>query len=201
MYKSNAFFSLGCGIGYGYLHRIPVRTAPLANKTPTVTSATTNVSTVKSDITAETSKESPVTISFPTHPTPSTTINTLPMENMPVDQQMPPGLLPSSLVSISLTSASTVPQIPSAVTSYNSTPPLVLPKTTPPVNFNLTSTSHSMVHPTNKWTHPPHPVSLGGATTVQASHFPPNSGLNTVMPGGVLPLAATSKRNLLQLKF
>ncbi|KAK6625194.1 hypothetical protein RUM43_005485 [Polyplax serrata] len=174
--------SLGCGIGYGYLHRIPVRTAPVSNKSTTVLST----NTVKSDVRSEGQAKPPVSEVFPIQAV-NPQINLTPHPTVPSLDQTPNVLAsfnPSTLLTnppVTDEGAAGQNPLPPVLapsfppsTGMLSGPPLNLPKTTPMINPYSSSASHLTSNPPYKWAQPPpHPATLGGATTVQTSNFSP----------------------------
>ena len=206
---------MGCGIGYGYLHRIPVRTIPSLNmpSDTSIPSKTESSSFNESNLQASkpVSSQATTTLSqnipqqalsnltnvptpnseFLSSPPVSDFLKTSPpvseyLKSPPVSEFLPPPPV-STYIS---TFNSSVPQYSGPV--FVSTP-LPVPKTTPPINPYINTASHTSTHPSYNWMQTPHPATLGGATTIQTNNFASSGNSASTVPGGVIPAVTSSK--------
>lgn len=217
--------SLGCGIGYGYLHRIPIRTGPLDAPKESITKEPPKSSTPSPAQPSWASNLQQPTVSLTQPAITTAQITTSPSVLSPSPQ---PSHVTSTPVTFNQTTptftpASTIPPPSSTFSPQFSSPPLTTSPFPPisqppptglqssPINpYSMSSVSQSLPHGSYNWNQSPHPANLGGATTVQSSNYPPRSGVPTVgVSSGVLPsmsttattIATTSKSFYMVLHF
>lgn len=194
---------MGCGIGYGYLHRIPIRTGPLDAPQESISKEPPKSTTPNPAQPSWASNYQQPTVSFAPVPQPTSQITTSPSQ--PTVQTS--AITPVSFNQSTTPVASPIPAPaytppatfapPSLQSSYSSTsppPPPTSGQSSSPVNpYSMSSMSQSLPHGTYNWNQSPHPTSLGAATTVQSSNFPPRSGVPTAgVSSGVLPSIPTT---------
>lgn len=183
---------MGCGIGYGYLHRIPVRTSASEAKTSFVPQQTTSSDTITKNnlIQSEPYKQPNVTVSLPAQLLEPQAVTIASSNSGNIEPNFPQSVLNSPLPApASAKPDHTLTQVMSSpIPQSNFIPPPASSSTMPSVNpYSMSSISHTTSHTPYNWTHPPHPATLGGATTV-LPNIPPRSGVDSVgMNSGVLP--------------
>ncbi|KAK7793272.1 hypothetical protein R5R35_006771 [Gryllus longicercus] len=182
--------SLGCGIGYGYLHRIPVRGHLPSISTAAVSKFVTTP--VTSEYVPPVTQIGPSQISIPPPPQP------LPPSFQTPDMPPHPSSifpLPTTVEQTNLLRGPVIPSnkfaVPTPGTGFN--PEIsssgIVPEVTSyadvnseVVNLHLVSSNPSIS---------PHPASIGGTPTIGASHLftlPPRSGIETMATAsGVVP--------------
>ncbi|KAL0272334.1 UNVERIFIED_CONTAM: hypothetical protein PYX00_005349 [Menopon gallinae] len=174
--------SLGCGIGYGYLHRIPIRVGdpgkekPAATMKPPAPRPPTDNCTVDQQSPVVPAMAAPVVP--PKSPSPSAAV--VPPTPNPVDyapQFIPPKPGVPAQPAVVSGQPQLIPGQPPVIASPMAPPPPQGPS--PTFNpYSMSNVSHPPPQNTYSWNTPPHPATMGGATTVQTSNYPPRPAVN-----------------------
>lgn len=185
--------SLGCGIGYGYLHRIPVRSAlpiapissvkPYSDVPPPYNTVIKNDnSPVYSSLTNVSTNSAPISVTMPQY---TSQTYTPPVQSLNQTLINPPQSLDSAAPSATLPSAVSLTTLPSAVSS--STLPSAISSTTLPSaalffsdsTSTLNTTAPVIYTPTAPTFAPTSQSNYNYATTL-ASNIPPISSITKV---------------------
>ncbi|PSN44501.1 hypothetical protein C0J52_09066 [Blattella germanica] len=203
---TNFSMSLGCGIGYGYLHRIPIRGSPIPTAPHTATKPSappqTSASVVQqpsvSPVPAPPAGQVPMEVT--SHPviTPHQTMSggSAPIGFGPVSH--PDGLI----TGISAPMATPFPNLAGATSPFPNPAAMSPPHPShPPVMPHPATMPILPPHSAGIPPYPPHPATVGGSTTVAStSHLfplPVRSGVETAATAsGVVPSVVRTANTL-----
>lgn len=186
-------FSLGCGVGYGYLHRIPIRMGEPAKEKPVAAAKPPTPRPPTDNYILD--QQSPVVSASqaPAVPpkSPSRSVETTPSTPTPVEytpQFVPPSPGVAVQPPLVLGQPQLIPNQPPVTSGASMLPPGPPPQgpTTPFNPYSMSSVTHPPPQNAYSWNIPPHPAALGGTTTVQSSNYPPRATVNMGPPSGAV---------------